>query len=266
MTKLKILVALAFMFGLAGTALASGGNGDANAAKAPRKVTWSWEGPFGQYDRQQLQRGYQVYKEVCAACHSMRLVSFRNLSQPGGPEFSEAQMKAIAAGVQVNGLDEKGETIQRPGTPADRFPSPFANELAARAANNNAYPPDLSVMVKARRDGANYIYSLLTGYKDAPTTFQLLPGLSYNEYFPGHQLAMPAPLASDGQVTYAPDAGNPTATVDQMAKDIVAFLAWTAEPKMEERKQMGVKVMIFLVLLSALLYTAYRQLWRDVDH
>lgn len=266
MTKLKLLFALALSVGFAGSALASGAEGDSHAGKTPKHLEWTWEGPFGQFDRQQLQRGYQVYKEVCSACHSMHLVSFRNLSQPGGPEFSEAQMKAIAAGVQVNALDDKGEAIQRPGIPADRFPSPFANELAARAANNNAYPPDLSVIVKARPNGSNYIYSLLTGYSEAPAHFELLPGLNYNEYFPNHQIAMPQPLASDGQVTYAPDAGNPPATIDQMAKDVVAFLTWASEPKMEERKQLGVKVIIFLVLLSALLFVAYRQLWKDVDH
>lgn len=265
MTKLKLLAALVVSLGLVGQAVAAGGEG-AHSAKAPRQVKWSWEGPFGHFDRQQLQRGYQVYKEVCAACHAMHLLSFRNLAQPGGPEFTEAQMKAIAAAVQVSGLDDKGEVIQRPATPADRFPSPFPNELAARAANNNAYPLDLSVIVKGRPDGANYLYSLLTGYSEAPKDFQLLPGLNYNEYFAGHQIAMPAPLTSDGQVTYAPDAGNPAATVDQMAQDVTAFLTWAAEPKMEERKQLGVKVMIFLAALSVLLYIAYRQLWKDVDH
>ena len=262
--KLRALFALAVTLGFAGGALAAGG--DAHEAKHPAKQVWSWEGPFGHFDRQQLQRGYQVYKEVCAACHAMHLVSFRNLAQPGGPEFSEAQMKAIAASFQVKAIDDKGEEIQRPGIPADRFPSPFPNELAARAANNNAYPADLSVIIKARHDGANYVYALLTGYSDAPSDFQLLPGLSYNAYFPGHQIAMPSPLTSDGQVTYAPDAGNPEATKSQMAKDVVAFLTWAAEPKMEERKSMGVKVIFFLVLLSALLYLAYRRLWRDVDH
>ncbi|NOT39281.1 MAG: cytochrome c1 [Alphaproteobacteria bacterium] len=269
MTKLNLLVALALVFGFADKTLAE----DAHAVKPPKQMKWSWDGPFGQFDRQQLQRGYQVYKEVCASCHSMHLVSFRNLSQPGGPEFSEAQMKAIAAGVQINTLDDKGEAfddkgvaLQRPGTAADRFPSPFSNELAARAANNNAYPPDLSVITKARPDGSNYVYSLLTGYSDPPAKFELLPGLYYNAHFPNHQIAMPQPLATDDQVTYAPNAGNPAATIDQMAKDVTAFLTWAGEPKMEERKQMGVKVIIFLVLLAALLYTAYRQLWKDVDH
>ncbi len=266
MKKLRLSIALILGFGLTGTALAAGGEGDAHAAKAPKQVKWEWEGAFGQFDRQQLQRGYQVYKEVCAACHSMHLLSFRNLSQPGGPEFTEAQMKAIAASFKIKALDDKGEEIERPGIPADRFPSPFPNELAARAANNNAYPPDLSVITKARPDGSNYLFSLITGYSDAPAGFELLPGLNYNEYFPNHQIAMPAPLTSDGQVTYAPDAGNPEATKEQMAKDVTAFLTWAAEPKMEERKQMGVKVMIFLAALALLLYVAYRQLWKDVDH
>jgi cytochrome c1 len=265
MKKLRLAIALALGFGLTGTALAAGGEGDAHAAKAPKKQEWTWEGAFGHFDRQQLQRGYQVYKEICAVCHSMHLVSFRNLSQPGGPEFTEAQMKAIAASFKIKALDDKGEEIERPGIPADRFPSPFANELAARAANNNAYPPDLSVITKARPDGANYVFSLLTGYSDAPSTFQMLPGLHYNEYFQGHQIAMPEPV-SGGEVTYAPNAGNPEATKEQMAKDVVAFLSWAAEPKMEERKQMGVKVMIFLAALALLLYVAYRQLWKDVDH
>ena len=266
MTKLKYLAALALSLALAGPALASGGESDAHAAKAPKAQTWTWDGAFGHFDRQQLQRGFLVYKEVCAVCHSMKLLSFRNLSQPGGPEFKENEMKAIAASYKIKALDDKGEEIERPGIPADRFPSPFANELAARAANNNAYPPDLSVITKARPNGTNYMVSLLTGYSDPPADFQLLPGLNYNEYFAGHQIAMPAPLVSDGQVTYAADAGNPAATKEQMAKDVAAFLTWAAEPKMEERKEMGVKVMIFLALLSALLYVAYRQLWKDVDH
>ena len=265
MTKLKLLTVLALALGLTGTAVAAGGEGDAHGAKAPKQLSWTWDGAFGHFDRQQLQRGYLVYKEVCSVCHSMKLVSFRNLSQPGGPEFTEAQMKAIAASFKIKALDEKGEEIERAGIPADRFPSPFPNELAARAANNNAYPADLSVITKARPDGSNYLYSLLTGYSQAPAGFTPLPGLHYNEYFPGHQIAMPEPV-SGGEVTYAPDAGNPEATKEQMAKDVVAFLTWAAEPKMEERKDLGVKVMIFLALLAALLYVAYRRLWKDVDH
>lgn len=263
--KLKALLSLVIASALAGVALAD----SSTEPKHPEKQSWSWEGPFGTFDRQQLQRGYQVYKDVCSGCHSMHLVSFRNLAQPGGPEFSAAQAKAIATGVQVTGLDDKGEEVQRPATLADRFPSPYPNEKASRAANNNAYPPDLSVIVKARAhgidaEGPDYIYSLLTGYSEAPADFSLLPGLNYNPYFAGHQIAMPPPLSSDGQVTW-PE-GNPAATKQQMAKDVVAFLTWASEPKMEERKSMGVKVMIFLALLSVLLFFAYKRLWKDVDH
>ena len=259
MTKIRLLLALALTVGFAGIANAEG-------EKEPEKQSWTWEGPFGHFDRQQLQRGYQVYKEVCSACHSMSLMSFRNLSQPGGPEFSEAQMKALAAGVQVPGINDKGEDVQRPGTPADRFPSPFANAKAAAAANGGAIPPDLSVIMKARHNAPNYVYSLLTGFSDPPADVKVLTGLYYNAYFPNGQIAMPPPLTSDGQVTYAPNAGNPEATKQQMAKDVVAYLTWASEPTLEARKELGVKVMIFLALLAGLLYLAYRQLWRDVDH
>lgn len=243
--------------------------GASSEPKHPETQSWSWQGPFGTFDRTQLQRGYQVYKEVCAACHSMHLVSFRNLAEEGGPEFTLAQAKAIATGVQVSGLDDKGEPIQRPATLADRFPSPFPNEKAARAANNNAYPPDLSVIIKARAhgidaEGPDYVYSILTGYTDPPAGESVLPGLNYNPYFAGHQIAMPSPLSSDGQVTWAP--GNPPATKQQMAKDVVAFLTWAADPHMEARKALGVKVVIFLVFLSVILFFAYKRQWKDVDH
>jgi ubiquinol-cytochrome c reductase cytochrome c1 subunit len=263
--KLNLLLAFVLVFGFSGMAAAAEEEGGGTfEPKHPEELQWTWEGPFGTFDRQQLQRGYQVYKEVCSACHAMHLLSFRNLSQAGGPEFTEAQMKAIAASFQVPTIDDNGEQAQRAGTPADRFPSPYPNEKAARAANNNAYPPDLSVIIKARHDGPNYVHSLLTGYADAPAGFSLLPGLNYNPYFAGHQIAMPAPLISDGQVTW-PD-GNPAATKDQMSKDVVAFLTWASEPKMEERKELGVKVVIFLIVLAGLLYLAYRRLWRDIDH
>lgn len=265
MRTTKALLVLMCAFAFAGVALASDQAEDKEyPAKHPEPMDWSWEGFFGHYDRQQLQRGYQVYKEVCAACHGMRLIAFRNLAEPGGPEFTVAQVKAIAASFQVATLDDKGESATRAGTAADRFPSPYPNEKAARAANNGALPPDLSVMVKAREGGADYIHALLTGYSDPPAGFQLLPGLNYNPYFDTHQIAMPAPLSSDGQVTW-PE-GNPPATKDQMAKDVAAFLAWAAEPKMEERKQVGVMVMIFLAGLAALLFFAYRRIWRDVEH
>lgn len=244
------------------------GSGD-TAAKHPEKIAWSWQGPFGTFDRQQLQRGYQVYKEVCAACHSAKLLSFRNLAQPGGPEFTEAQAKAIAAGVQVSALNDIGEMVDRPATLADRFPSPYPNDRAARAANNNALPPDLSVIVKARAhgidaEGPDYIHALLVGYSEPPPGKTVLEGLYYNPYFEGHQIAMPPPLSSDGQVTW-PD-GNPPATKDQMSRDVVAFLTWAADPHMEARKQLGVKVVLFLVLVCVLLFFAYKRQWKDVDH
>lgn len=252
---------------LASQAFASGGG--STDPKHPETQAWSWEGPFGTFDRQQLQRGYQVYKDVCAACHSMKLVAFRNLSQPGGPEFTAAQAKAIATNVQVGGLDDKGEAIQRPATVADRFPSPYANDKAARAANNNALPPDLSVIVKARAhgiegEGPDYIYSLLTGYSDPPEGVSVLSGLNYNPYFAGHQIAMPSPLSSDGLVTW-PE-GNPAATKQQMAKDVVAFMTWASDPNMEARKSLGVKVVIFLIFLSVILFFAYKRQWKDVPH
>ena len=174
-------------------------------------------------------------------------------------------MKAIAASVQgPRRSTTRAKPIERTGTPADRFPSPFPNEKAARAANNNAFPPDLSVIIKARTAGPTTSTRCLPAIRDAPADFKLLPGLNYNAYFEGHQIAMPAPLTSDGQVTW-PE-GNPPATKDQMAKDVVAFLTWAAEPKMEERKQLGVQVMIFLAALSVLLFFAYRRVWRDVEH
>lgn len=242
------------------------GNAFAEGQKEPEALSWSWDGVFGQFDRAQLQRGYQVYKEVCSACHSMKLVAFRNLGDPGGPEFSEAQVKALAASVQVPDLDDKGEPSQRPGTPADRFPSPFPNEKAARAANGGALPPDLSVIVKAREHHADYIPALLLGYSEPSPEVkaQMPPGTYHNVYAPNATIAMPPPLTQDGQVTYAE--GQPTATRVQMAKDVTAFLAWAAEPKMEERKRLGVKVMIFMFVLTVLLYFAYQRLWRDVDH
>jgi ubiquinol-cytochrome c reductase cytochrome c1 subunit len=257
-----LAVALALLLS-AGAQASEEGEG---APKHAEGQDWSWEGPFGKFDRQQLQRGYQVYKEVCAACHGMQFVAFRNLSQPGGPEFSDAQVKALAATFQFKTTNDNGEEIDRPGTAADHFPSPYPNEKAARAANGNALPPDLSVIAKAREGGPDYLYALLTGYGDPPAEFagKMLPGLNFNPYFQGWQIAMPAPLTSDGQVTW-PD-GNPAATKQQMAKDVTAFLMWAAEPKMEERKELGVAVMIFLAALSILLYFTYKRVWRDVEH
>ncbi len=238
--------------------------------KHPKELHLASDGPFGRFDRQQLQRGFQVYKEVCAACHSARLVSFRDLAQLG---YSEPEVKAIANqwAIEVPSINpQTGEAATRKAAPADKFPSPYANEVAARAANNNALPPDLSLMAKARHDGAAYVYSLLTGYQAQPADLvkkfpdaKTPPGLHYNPYFPNLNIAMPAPLVSDGQVTYA-DGTN--ATVDQMSKDVAAFLVWTAEPKLESRHRTGVAVLIFLIIATALGYMAYRNVWANVKH
>lgn len=227
------------------------------AIEIPEKE-WSFEGPFGTFERDDLQRGFQVYKEVCSACHAMSKLSYRNLAAFG---YSEAEIKAIAAGYTVmDGPNDEGEMFERPARPSDRFKSPFANEKAARYANNGAYPPDMSLLVRARHGGPNYIYALMTGYTTPPADFKLNPGMNYNKYFAGHQIAMAAPL-SDGQVTYA---DGTEATVEQMAHDVATFLTWASEPHMERRKEMGLKVMIFLAVFSILLYITKRKVWADV--
>lgn len=236
----------------------------------PKELELASNGPLGRFDRQQLQRGFQVYKEVCAACHSLRLVAFRDLQQIG---FSEPEVKAIAKNwaIEVPSVNpQTGEPATRKAAPADKFPLPYANEVAGRAANNNAYPPDLSLMAKARHDGAAYIYSLLTGYQEQPAELvkrfpdsKTPDGLHYNPYFANLNIAMPSPLAADGQVTYA-DGTN--ATIDQMAKDVSAFLVWTAEPKLENRHRAGVGVIIFLLIATILGYMAYRNVWANVKH
>jgi cytochrome c1 len=261
--KLNLLLILALSLTVSGAACAAEANRE---PKQPESQSWAWDGPFGRFDRAQLQRGYLVYKGLCSACHSMKLMSFRNLSQPGGPAFSEQQMKNFAASYKIAALDDKGEATERPGTPADRFPAPFANEAAARAANNDALPPDLSVIIKARHGGPDYVYALLTGYTDPPPEIakEMSPDLNYNPYFPGGQIAMAGVLAVDGLIDYPK--GSPPATVQQMAKDVVAFVTWASEPKMEERKELGIKVLIFLAALGLLLYFAYKSVWRDVEH
>jgi ubiquinol-cytochrome c reductase cytochrome c1 subunit len=228
----------------------------------PKALHLATDGPFGKWDAQQLQRGYQVYKEVCSACHSLNYVAFRDLAQLG---YNEAEVKAIAAGFTVPGVDPNtGEANTRPGVATDYFPKPYANDIAARAANNNAIPPDLSLMTKARHHGTAYVYSLLTGYQnppaDLPKDNQPGEGLHYNPYFPNLNLAMAPPLAAEGQVTYA---DGTKATVDQMAKDVAAFLTWTAEPTLDKRKQTGWPVVGFLLFASVLAYMAYRNVWAD---
>ena len=220
---------------------------------------WEFQGFFGTYDRAAAQRGYQVYKEVCAACHQMRFLYYRDLAALG---FNEDEVKAIAAGFEVtDGPNDQGEMFKRPGQPSDRFVTPFPNDNAARAANNGALPVDLSIVVKAREHGPDYVYALLNGYKDAPKDFTLQPGMNYNAYFSGHQIAMPPPLNED-QVAFA---DGTKASVPQMAKDVVTFLSWAAEPEMEARKEMGVKVVLFLIVLTGLLYAVKRKVWRDLQ-
>lgn len=222
------------------------------------KMEWSFNGPFGTYDRGALQRGFQVYKEVCAACHSMKLLSYRNLTAIG---FTEDEVKALAMEATViDGPNDEGEMFERPGRPADRFPSPYLNDNQARATNGGALPPDLSLIVKARPQGADYIHALLIGYTEPPAGEELASGQYWNTYFPGHKLSMAPPLM-DGQVTY----GDSTeASLDQMASDVATFLAFASEPHMEERKQMGVKVVLFLAIFSVILYAAKRKVWADV--
>jgi ubiquinol-cytochrome c reductase cytochrome c1 subunit len=235
--------------------------------REPKELHLASDGPFGKFDKAQLQRGFQVYKEVCSACHSLKLVAFRDLKGLG---YNEAEIKAIANQWQteVPSINpDTGEPATRKALPSDNFPSPYANETAARAANNNALPPDLSLIAKAREGGAAYIHSLLTGFQPQPAELlkkfpdaKTPPGLHYNPYFANLNLAMPPPLTSEGQVTYA-DGTKPT--VDQMAKDVSAFLVWTAEPNLESRHSSGLAVSVFLLIASILGYLAYRNLWYD---
>ena len=226
------------------------------------EVHWSFKGITGKFDRSSLQRGYQVYTEVCASCHSMNLVSYRNLGEPGGPEFSEQEVKAIAASFEIeDGPDSQGEMFTRPGKPSDKFKSPHPNVQAATVANGGAYPPDMSVLVKARKGGANYIYSVLVGYEDPPLGVTLDDGVYYNKYMAGNKIKMPNNLM-DGLVEYA---DGTESTVDQMAKDVTTFLAWAAEPELEERHRTGVKVIIYLILLTTLVYLSMKKIWSRID-
>ncbi len=238
----------------------SGGHGNeeempaTKTARHAEQVDWHFDGILGTFDRASIQRGYQVYREVCSACHGAKRVAFRNLQEIG---FSEAEVKSLAAEYSFPTLNDEGETVERKGIPADRLPSLFENELAARAANNGAYPPDFSLLVKARHDGANYIHSLLTGYQEAPDGFALGEGMHYNPYYEGRQIAMAQPLSA-GQVTYADDTEN---SLDQMSKDVVNFMQWAAEPEMEARKSMGLKVMLFLLAFTAFFYITKKRIW-----
>jgi len=262
--------------------LASAAEEGGGHAPQPHREHWSFAGPFGHFDQAQLQRGFQVFKEVCASCHSAQLIYFRNLAQPGGPAFSEAQAKTVAEEFKVqDGPNDAGDMFERPGRLSDHWPSPFPNEQAARASNGGAYPPDFSVLAKARtyevgfpgflidiftqyqEQGPDYIHALLNGYVDPPEGFAVPEGGHYNTFFPGHSIKMPKPL-SDDQVTYTD--GTPQ-TVDQYSRDVTAFMMWMAEPHLEARKRIGFQVMIFLIVFAGLLYFTKKKVWKSVhDH
>lgn len=254
--KNKTLLALAVAAPLALTTGAS-----ASTAPEPPAQEWSFSGLFGTFDRAAAQRGWQVFEEVCHACHSLKFIAFRNLEILG---FTPEQVEAIAAKYEVPaGPNDEGEMFMAPAKPSDHIPSPFANDQAARFANNGALPPDLSLIVEARVGGPDYVYAVLTHYQDPPPEgFTLNPGMYYNQYFPGHQIGMPPPLTDD-RVTFA---DGTKATLSQEAHDVVTFLTWAAEPNLEERKQMGMKALLFLIVLTGFLYALKRQVWSDVEH
>jgi len=252
-TTLSLIVSLAAgLMAAASPALAAG------ETKAPPDIDFSFEGPFGTYDRAAVQRGFQVYRQICASCHSLDYLAFRNLTDIG---YSEDMAKAIAGEFTVtDGPDDQGEMFQRPATLSDRMPAPFPNEEAARMANGGAYPPDLSVIAQARAGGPEYLHALLTGYGEPPQGEELRPGQYWNDYFPGHKLAMPQPLY-EGMVDYQ---DGSEASVDQMARDVSYFLMWVAEPHMEARKQMGFGFMLFMAVFTVLLYLTMKRVWRPV--
>ncbi len=226
------------------------------------KVDWSFKGFFGKFDRSSLQRGYQVYNEVCASCHSMKYLSYRNLSEKGGPEFSKEQAKAIAANFEViDGPDNDGEMFARPAKLSDKFVEPYKNVQEAMASNGGAYPPDMSVLVKARSGGADYIYSLLLGYEDPPSDIILDDGVYYNAFMYGNNIKMPNPL-SEGLIEYN---DGTLATEEQMAKDVVTFMAWAAEPHLEARHKIGFKAIIYLIIITILVYFSMKKLWSRVE-
>ena len=251
MRKLSLIAAFAAL-------LLSPGSFAASDVADPKEINWNHGGAFGTFDRAAVQRGLQVYREVCSGCHGLKYIAFRNLLEIG---LNEDQAKAIAAEYTVmDGPNNEGDMFERAGKLSDYMPSPFDNENAARASNNGALPPDLSLIVKARAGAENYIYSLLTGYSDAPSGVTVADGMSYNTYFPGHQIAMDPPI-DDEVVDYIDGTKN---SREQIAKDVVTFLAWAAEPTLEVRKKMGVKVVLYLILLTIVLYLVKRRVWADI--
>jgi ubiquinol-cytochrome c reductase cytochrome c1 subunit len=225
----------------------------------PKESVWPFSGHTGHVDKQAAQRGFQIYSQVCSACHSMNLVAYRDLGKLG---FSVEEIKAVAKQKQVSDLDDNGQVVQRPGKPFDHFVPPFPNEDASRAANNGAYPPDLSLIIKAREHGPDYVYSILTGFGNPPANETPVANKYYNPYFQNHWISMPPPL-NEGAVTYQ---DGTKASVDQMARDVVTFLQWAAEPEMEQRHEMGIKVMIFLFVMTILTYIAKKRVWRNLKH
>jgi len=235
---------------------------EAEESKEFLKVEWSFKGLFGKFDRASLQRGYQVYAEVCASCHSMKHLSYRNLAEKGGPEFSEDQAKAIASNFELtDGPNSDGEMFTRPAKLSDKFVKPYQNIEEAKASNGGSYPPDMSVLVKARSGGANYIYSVLLGYDDPPSDITIDDGVYYNTYMTGNKIMMPNPL-SEGLVEYN---DGTKATEEQMAKDVATFLAWAAEPHLEARHKIGFKAIIYLIILTILAYFSMKRLWSRVE-
>ncbi len=251
----KILLLSAVSIVVGGAVLSSSAHAAGGDTVPPPDMKWSFDGPFGTYDKGALQRGYKIYREVCASCHGMKRIAYRNLSALG---YTEDEIKSIAANYTVmDGPNDEGEMVERAAKPSDYFKSPFANDAAAKYANNGALPPDLSLITKARHGGADYVYGILTGYESAPHGKVLANGQHWNKYMPGHVIAMAAPL-SDGQISY--EDGTPQ-TVDQYARDVSEFLTWAAEPEMEERKRMGIKVLLFLAVLAGIMYGVKRKVW-----
>jgi ubiquinol-cytochrome c reductase cytochrome c1 subunit len=248
-----LLIALAIGVGLGGAARAL------EEAPEPPHQQWPFEGVFGTYDTAASQRGFQVYKEVCSACHAVKHLAFRNLEEIG---YTEDQVKGIAAQYQVtDGPNDEGQMFQRPARPSDPIPGPFPNDQAARAANNGALPPDLSLITKAREGGPDYVYAILNGFKDPPAGFKVNEGMYYNQYFTGHQIKMPPPLTQTDQLKYA---DGTQATVPQMSHDVVSFLSWAAEPTLNDRHRIGFKVILFLIIATGVFYAAKRKIWSRI--